>query len=154
VLRGDLSLYEGAQLHGQAHDCPTTLGPVTYRLEAVGPYGTTRASRDLTVVSGQPTPTPVPATVATPYAAPQVVTFNVDPATITAGQCVGIVWSVTNATRVRIRRNASTVLDYAPLAGNTVDCPITPGHMAYRLEAVNASGQSAFADDVVTVTGP
>jgi polar amino acid transport system substrate-binding protein len=154
LFRGQALLMQGTQSAGKTKDCPPTAGTVTYRLEAVGPDGTARASRDLSVIGSAPTVTPFPTGVATPSSAPQVLTFQVNPPSLPAGQCFSIVWNVTNASLVRIRRGTGLVLDHAPLSGNTFDCPITPGQVSYRLEAVNESGQSAFADSVVTVRAP
>lgn len=153
LFRGEALILQGTQSTGKTKDCPPNAGTVTYRLEAVGPDGTARASRDLNVVGSAPTVTPFPTGVATPNVAPQVLTFQVNPPSRPAGQCFSIVWNVANASQVRLRRGTGVVLDQAPLSGSTFDCPITPGQVTYRLEAVNQSGQSSFADSVVTVTG-
>jgi hypothetical protein len=154
LYRGEAVILDEQQAQGHTTDCPPSAGTVTYRLEAIGPDGTARASRDLNVLAGTPTATALPPGVATPSTAPQVLNFAVDPSQIPAGQCVTIQWQVRDASLVRIRRGTGVVLDYAPLSGSTYDCPISPGTVTYRIEAVNQTGQAAFSDDVVTVTGP
>jgi hypothetical protein len=152
LFRGDALLLQGAQAQGRAKDCPPQAGTVTYRLEAVGPDGTGRAARDLNVVAPNPTATAVPSGDPTPAPAPQIVGFGAWPKSLPAGYCLTIQWQVQNATRVRLTRGTGVILDQAPLAGTTTDCPITPGNMVYRLEAVNEASQSVFSENVVTVT--
>jgi ABC-type amino acid transport substrate-binding protein len=156
VYRGDTLFFQGTQARGKAHDCPPMAGPVTYRIEASGPNGTSIQSRDLTVVNPAAAPTATPAPGATPVTGPHVDQFNVDPATLPAGACFTLTWHVSGdgGVRVRVRRGTSTILDYAPMSGTMQDCPIYPGQVAYQLEAVNSAGQSDFSQDVVTVTGP
>ncbi|MFC2030667.1 META domain-containing protein [Chloroflexota bacterium] len=91
--------------------------------------------------------------------APRITRFTVDPAgQITLGQCVAVRWSVEGEVdRVGITANDDVLWDYAPVSGNTQDCPAGAGSVAYQVEAVGPGGTSRQAQtinlvDAVTAT--
>jgi heat shock protein HslJ len=76
VLRNNVAVWDGAPLRGSVRNCPPGAGEMSYAVEAVGPGGTSRAVRTVSVVrppTMTPTATPVPAT-STPTAVPPTAT--------------------------------------------------------------------------------
>jgi ABC-type amino acid transport substrate-binding protein/heat shock protein HslJ len=158
ILRGSTPVWDGAPITGSTSDCPPGDGRISYVIEAIGPGGTNREQRDVTVVQPPPPPTAVPPTatpVIIPTATPQppiINSFVVSPGQITAGQCVNVTWNVSGgASRVNILRNGTPIIDGASFSGAFPDCLNQAGSYAYRLEASGA-GQTVTRDQSVTVT--
>ncbi|MBK8987786.1 MAG: transporter substrate-binding domain-containing protein [Chloroflexi bacterium] len=156
ILRGGSLVWDGAPISGSTSDCPPGNGRIAYVIEAVGPGGTSREQRDITIV--QPTPQPIPPTATPPIvptATPQppiINSFVVSPGQITTGQCVNIAWNVSGGTnRVNILRNGSPIIDGASFSGAFPDCLNQTGTFIYRLEATG-SGQTITRDQTVTVS--
>ncbi|MGD8465787.1 MAG: transporter substrate-binding domain-containing protein [Anaerolineae bacterium] len=129
--------------------CPVAAGTVAYRLEAMGPGGTSYGQQNILVV--QPaTATPEPTTAPD---APVIYSFAVVPGQIETGSCVDINWSTGGGTSlVRLLRNGVEIVADAGLVGQDQDCPSPAGSYTYRLEAENAASELASQERVVTVT--
>ncbi|MCA9874143.1 MAG: transporter substrate-binding domain-containing protein, partial [Anaerolineales bacterium] len=158
ILRGNNPVWDGAPITGSTSDCPPGNGRISYTLEAVGPGGTSREQRDVTIVQPTPPPTAVPPTATPPViptATPQppvINSFVVSPAQITAGQCVNVNWSVGGgASRVDITRNGAAIIDGASFSGAFPDCLNQPGTYSYILEATG-NGQTATRSQTVNVS--
>ena len=145
IASGTATIWDGAPTNGIVRDCPNSPGNIEYRLEAIGPGGSARAQRYATVTRAS-TPVPTPT-------APTIIGFTVTPARIQTNGCVRINWSVTGgATLVRIQRNGMIVLDNASIFGEVQDCLRSSGTAIYRIDAVNAAGQSTNREQQVMVT--
>ncbi|MBP6468804.1 MAG: transporter substrate-binding domain-containing protein [Chloroflexi bacterium] len=160
LLRDNVTIWDSAPVNGSTSDCPTQTGITTYRIEATGPGGTTNQSQTINVVApAQPTATPQPNTptavppTATTAAPPQILTFNVSPTQIQAGNCVSINWSVGGSiSTIRLLRNGAAILDNAPASGAAPDCLTDAGSYVYRLEANGSDGRQDVQERTVTVT--
>lgn len=158
IFRDGNPVWDGAPLTGSNTDCPPNAGRVAYLIEAIGPGGTSREQRDVTVVQPTPPPTPIPPTATPPIiptATPQppiINSFIVSPGQITAGQCVNVTWNVSGgASQVNILRNGSPIINGAAFSGSLPDCLSNAGTFLYRLEAVGG-GQTVTRDQNVTVS--
>ncbi len=158
ILRGGNPIWDGAPISGSSSDCPPGNGRIAYTIEAIGPGGTSREQRDVTIVQPTPPPTAVPPTATPPViptATPQPPTINsfvVSPSQITAGQCVNVTWNVGGgASRVNVLRNGSPIIDGASFSGAFPDCLNQPGTFVYRLEA-SGNGQTVTRDQTVNVS--
>jgi len=155
LVRNGQFLWEGAPVRSSLQDCPPSLGNFEYRLEAIGPGGTSRSAQTISVVRPQqPTPTPTP--TATTVPAVSIIQFDVQPPQLNLGECVNIVWTVDgNPGLVQIRRNGAVIVDNAPFSGSGADCPTTSGANIYRIDATNRSGtQSDARERQVNVAPP
>ncbi len=141
------ALLDGAPAVGSAQHCPHSAGSYTYSLDASGPGGTNRAQRRLEVVRGN-TPVPTP-----PPAGPVIDAMSALPAQVPVGACVTIAWRVRGATFIQVLRGASIIIDGAQPSGNTLDCPLTPGVITYRIRASDQNGRSTTRDQQVSVGG-
>jgi hypothetical protein len=142
-------LWDPAPAVGNTSHCPEATGTVTYKVEAVGPGGTSRQSQTVNVVDPA---TATPAPTAAPEA-PVIHSFSVSPNQVEAGECMGISWRVGGgATYSRILRNGSTLIDDAGFTGQEMDCLDEPGTYTYRLEALNAAGDRVSQEQVGIVT--
>ncbi len=75
--------------------------------------------------------------------APHIERFTVDPAEITAGQCVDIRWQLSGDVQmVNIYRNGAPIQQGAPLSGTRQDCPAETGILTYHIEAKGTGGVS------------
>jgi len=98
------------------------------------------------VPANQATPTPSPDK-------PRIDTFQVEPASITAGQCFNLSWEVSGKVdSVELARDGSALWTNAPVRGSTEDCPSAAGDYAYRLEAKGPGGTTS-SERRVQVTG-
>lgn len=149
VARNTTPLWDGAPVKGSLADCPPGTGSVSYILTATGPGGTSQSQRTITVVSvatATPVPTPVPE-------APVITAFSVNPNQLQAGQCLTVAWNTGGGTvRTRLLKNGAVVLDNGPVSSAVQDCPTTAGQIVYRLEALNAAGQTASQEQTASVT--
>jgi len=81
--------------------------------------------------------------VTQPVGAPVINRFSVDPAAITLGQCVNMVWQVSGQVNtVQLIVNTVGVWPNAPISGSFQDCPATPGQSTYSIQAVGPGGTS------------
>lgn len=82
-----------------------------------------------------------------------ILTLTIDPpATLAAGQCARLAWTVTGAVEVvRLLRNDITIWESAPTSGNFSDCPPGTGRMTYTLKAESAVGTSQLTQAVRVV---
>jgi len=159
LFRDSTVIWDSAPVNGSTADCPAQVGVTTYRVEANGPGGTSNRQQTLTVVAPtQPTATPLPNTptavpaTATP-APPQILSFNVSPEQIEAGNCVNINWSVGGiVTVIRLLRNGAVILDNAPASSAAPDCLNDAGTYTYRLEANGPNGRQDVQERTVNVT--
>ena len=142
-------LWSNAPNVGVYQHCPAAAGTVAYRLEAVGPGGTSRGQQNIQVV--QPaTATPEPTTAPE---APVITSFSVTPGQIETGQCVDVYWNTGGGTStVRLLRDGGALVAEADLAGQVQDCPSPAGSYTYRLEAENPAAERVWQEQVVTVT--
>jgi polar amino acid transport system substrate-binding protein len=156
LLRDSTVIWQSAPVSGNTSDCPSAVGTATYRIEATGPGGQSNRTQAISVIaSTQPTPTTPPIIPTPTTAPPQIVSFNVGPTQIVAGDCVNINWTVGGAvSRVRLLRNGAAILDNAPSSGANSDCLNSAGTFTYRLEATGPDGRQDVQDRVVTVTAP
>ena len=158
VYANNAPLWEGAPLRGDLEDCPPGSGTVTYRIEAVGPGGSTGQQQAIDVVQpDQPTATPSPTTEPTlePTTVPSdpvIDAFGVQPGEITVGECVNISWSTSGGTTwVSILRDDTELEDNAPLSGSIQDCPTDAGEPVYAVIAYNADDKRDRQEQTVTV---
>jgi len=158
IYRGSNIVLQNAPLSGTRQDCPTEIGTVTYRIEATGSGGTSQLSRNVNVTQPStpvPSPTVVPTSQPTPVPTaqpPVIYNFTVTPATISESECVTVNWSAGGgADAVRILRNGNLILSGGALDGSAPDCLNSAGGYTYRLEAYSNGGQTATAEQVVTV---
>jgi ABC-type amino acid transport substrate-binding protein len=142
-------LWDPAPAVGNTSHCPEATGTVTYKVEAVGPGGTSRQSQTVNVVDSA-TATPVPTSAPE---APVIYSFGVSPNQIQAGECTGLTWNVGGGTTYsRILRNGSVLIDNAGYSGQQLDCVDTAGSYTYVLEAQNAAGQKVTQQQPLNVT--
>ena len=81
--------------------------------------------------------------VTQPAGAPIINQFSVDPAAITLGQCVNMVWQVSGQVNtVQLIVNTVGVWPNAPVSGSFQDCPVTPGQSIYSIQATGPGGTS------------
>lgn len=154
LLRDGTVIWQSAPVNGSTSDCPPNVGGVTYRLEATGPGGESNRTQAVNVVAPtQPTPTAPPIIPTPTIAAPQIISFNVAPTQLEAGNCVSINWAVGGGVaRIRLLRNGAAILDNAPSSGANSDCLSDAGAYTYRLEATGPDGRQDAQDRVVNVT--
>lgn len=158
ILRGGNPVWDGAPISGSTSDCPPGVGRIPYTIEAIGPGGTNRDQRDVTIIQPTAQPTPQPPTATPPViptATPQPPTINsfvVSPGQITAGQCVNVTWAVSGgASHVNILRNGARIIDGASFSGAFPDCLNQAGTYNYRLEA-SGNGQTVTREQTVVVS--
>jgi polar amino acid transport system substrate-binding protein len=177
ISRDGTVLWQPAPVRGNVEDCPPGAGSFGYQLEAVGPGGTSRAQRNVTVeqpTAVPPTATPVQPTAPPPSTAtpvppteppptpvpptpgpdpPVINAFAVQPNQTKAGECVQVSWRTSGGTSlVQILRNGTIILDDGPLEGAEQDCLEAPGPYTYQLIASNSDGQSDSREASVTVS--
>ncbi len=82
--------------------------------------------------------------------APVIERFTVDPAQITAGQCVDIIWAITgDVTKVTLLRGTVDLWPAgAPVSGTWQDCPPSTGTVNYSIEATGPGGTSRLQRQV------
>ena len=160
LYANNATLWEGAPLRGDLEDCPPGTGTVTYRIEAVGPGGSTGQQQAIDVLQpDEPTPTPGPTTEPTvePTAVPSdpvIDSFGVQPGEIAVGECVNVSWSTSGGTTwVSILRDDTELEDNAPLTGSLQDCPPDAGEPVYAILAYNVDDKRDKQEQTVTVTG-
>lgn len=160
LYANNAKLWDGAPLSGDLEDCPPGTGTMTYRIEAVGPGGSTGQQQTIDVVQpDQPTATPGP--TAEPTAEPTAIpsdpvidSFGVQPGEVAVGACVNISWSTSGGTTwVSILRDDTELEDNAPLSGNLQDCPTEAGEPVYAILAYNTDDKRAKQEQTVTVSG-
>jgi polar amino acid transport system substrate-binding protein len=156
LLRDGTVIWQSAPVNGSTSDCPPNVGNVTYRIEATGPGGESNRAQTINVIAPtQPTPTAPPIIPTPTVAPPQILSFNVAPTQLEAGNCVSINWAVGGGiARVRLLRNGIAILDNAPSSGANQDCLSDAGTFTYRLEATGPDGRQDIQDRQVTVTAP
>lgn len=162
ILRNDSIILDNAPFSGLYIDCPPGAGVAQYKMEAVGPGGTSRATQNVTVIQpATPVPTPTPTVspaTATPVPTqpppPVISNFRVTPNQIEVDACVNVEWNVSgNASLIQIKKDGAVILDNASYFGSGLDCSNdTPGTFIYSVEASNASGASDSRQQSVTVT--
>jgi heat shock protein HslJ len=149
ISANNSALWDGSPLSGKLDNCPPGTGSVAYKIDAVGPGGTSRQQQTIGVVdpaTATPEPTPAPE-------APVIHAFSVSPNQIEAGGCVGVSWSVGGgASYTRILRNDAVVFDNAGFTGQQMDCLDQPGSYTYRLEALNPANESVSQEQAVSVS--
>ena len=147
ILRNGAPIWDGAPATGSYNDVPQSVGSVTYGIQAFDTQNqAVQTSR--TVIVGDPGSQP-----------PVINSFRVEPAAINLGQCVLISWDAGGGTTlVRIYRNYITqtelAIDGTKVQGSGLqDCPPATGagQIGYRLDAINAQGQTVSRDVVVEV---
>jgi heat shock protein HslJ len=80
-----------------------------------------------------------------PVEMPQISRFTVEPAYLSAGECVTARWEVRGqVTRVRLLRAGAVWWGDAPLIGSLYDCPPGAGQTAYVLEAAGPGGTTSM----------
>ncbi len=156
IKRSGTPIWDGAPVNGQMQDCPPGEGRVTYELEATGPGGTSRKTRDINIIvptTEPPTPTATPVVIPTATPAPPTInSFVVNPSQIETGECVNVNWSTGGGTTyVRLLRNGNVIMDDAPHSGTIPDCLSSAGSFVYRLEA-RGNGQTDSAEQNVRVS--
>jgi heat shock protein HslJ len=160
LYSNDARLWDGAPLSGDLEDCPSGTGTVTYRIEAVGPGGSTGQQQAINVVQPDvPTATPGPTAEPTPEPTavptdPVIDSFVVQPSQIAIGECVDISWSTSGGTTwVTLLRDDTEIEDDAPLSGNLQDCPPDEGEPVYAVIAYNAEDKRVKQEQTITVSG-
>lgn len=143
LFSNDNVLWDSAPMAGSKQDCPTTVGMVTYRIQATGPGGT--ANQQATVeVQERPGPLPVP----------QITYFYASPDSIPLGDYVNISWNVEGgAVHIQILRDGQVIQDQAPMSGGIQDNPSSPGMATYSIQA-NGPGGTASEQASVNVMVP
>ena len=150
LTRNNEILRDDAPLSGTREDCPPGTGEQVYGIETIGPGGTSRAQRFITVVEPTALPTatptlatgtPSPVTPTNTPAPPAINAFAAVPNQILIGDCVQVSWDVgSGAELIQIIRNEAVILDNAPFSGSGQDCLDEPGVYVYRIEARNNGG--------------
>ncbi len=172
LTRDSVDLWPGgAPISGTMQDCPPGTGQVVYTLEAVGPGGTSRLQRPITIAP-QPTPvvtntpappeatdTPIPPPATGTPIAPVIYSFLVNPTQIEAGQCVIVSWQVGgDVSQIDLLRDGQLIVPNAPFSGSIQDCLNSSGNYTYRLQVLGRNGQTESDEKTVTVsdtpTGP
>jgi ABC-type amino acid transport substrate-binding protein/heat shock protein HslJ len=150
IFANSTALWDGAPVSGNLEDCPPGVGTVNYRIEAVGPGGSSGQQQSINVVGGAPaTATPEP--TAAP-SEPVIDFFNVQPGQIAVGECVAVSWSTSGGTTwVTILRDDAELEDNAPLSGTLEDCPQQAGDTVYAVVAYNAAEQRNKQELTVSV---
>jgi heat shock protein HslJ len=97
--------------------------------------------------------------VVQPVEMPQIARFSVEPAYLSAGECVTARWEISGqVTRVRLLRGGEVWWADAPLIGSLYDCPPGAGQIAYTIEATGPGGttstQRTVYIDVIPSTTP
>ncbi len=160
LLRDAITLWDSAPVSGTMQDCPSAAGSANYVIEAVGPGGTSRLQRTITVKPAPPNPTNTPAASPTSPATPEtptpippvILSFVLNPTEIETGACTMVSWQVTgDVARIQITRNGDVLLDNAPYTGSEQDCLNNGGTYAYRINARGQDGQTEFAEQTLTV---
>ena len=147
ITRDGATLWDGAPVRGSYQDTPPQSGSIGYGIEAVGPGGTNRTTKYITVTDTPPTVTPSPG--------PIIYDFTVNPTEIQVNDCVSIAWSTGGGTsRVTLKRNGQIVQDNAGLSGQEQDCLSAAGTYNYQLVAADPSGQTATQEVNVQVMEP
>jgi len=147
LTRDGTMLWDGAPFRGSYQDCPPQSGSVGYGLEAIGPGGTNRTTKYITVTDTPPTLVPSPG--------PIIYNFYVSPTEIQVNNCVGIAWSTGGGTsNVTIKRNGQIVQGNAGLSGQEQDCLSAPGTYNYQLVATDTKGQTETQEVNVQVVSP
>ena len=146
VKRNKKDLISQAPLQGSFEDCPGTAGEKNYQIIATGPGGTAQAQETVNVTE-QPVPTTPPSNP------PQIASFTVLPATISAGEIVNISWKVTgDYSVINIYRNGAVIMGNAPDDYSIADRLDNPGTYVYRIDATDNQGQGDAQEISVTVT--
>jgi heat shock protein HslJ len=133
----------GVQFAGQRTVCP--LQTTSYYLRVVRQSGWVDIRRQVVHV-------------VQPIELPQIARFTVEPAYLSAGECVTARWEVRGqVTRVRLFRAGEVWWEDAPLIGSLYDCPLGAGQIAYQLEATGPGGTTSmqrivYVDVIPTVT--
>ena len=80
-------------------------------------------------------------TVQQPQNPPLITQFSADPAQVDVGNCVQVTWNVDgNTNNITVFSNGNVLLDGAPMAGSTQDCPSAAGTVTYRIQATGPGG--------------
>jgi hypothetical protein len=143
VLRNGGLFQDNAPFVGSTSDCLGTVGTYVYRLEAFNALNQS-STRDVNVNVN-----PGPAT-ATPTAPPTINSFTVTPTTVTAGQCVQLQWSTSNATTpISVDLNGQTLQTNLAAGGSLQHCPTQPGQAVYSLIIAAGPNNAALSSSVI-----
>jgi heat shock protein HslJ len=133
---------------GSVDHQPAAAGTVAYRLEAVGPGGTSSDQKSISVV-----PVVDPITPEPPPPDPVIYAFSVTPNQIEAGNCVNVSWSAGGGTAsVRILRDGSPYWDPPDLQGQFCDTLEEAREYKYQLLARGAAKDVPSQEQWVNVT--
>jgi hypothetical protein len=144
LKRNGAVVLDNAPLGGQAQDCPSIPGTVTYRLEASNSVGQM-------IFQEQPVTVQTPPTA--PPTGPVITSFTASAQQIQFGQCVVLSWSLVGAENASITllRNGQALADIPVSQTQFQDCPAQGGQMVYRLSVVSATG-STYQEVIVMVS--
>ena len=166
LSRNNQPLWDGAPYQGNYQDCPPGGGQMTYLLKATGPGGSNQATQTITVVSTQPTNTPVPQPTNTPQPPPTntpvpptstpvpqppaISNFSAIPDQINLGECVTLSWSFSGQSLVTavITRDGQPVASDISQNGSQQDCPPNAGSVTYTLKVDSEVGSTAQSAQV------
>lgn len=134
-LRNNVIVLDHGPLSGQAQDCISTPGTVTYRLEAFNSAGQSVSREQQVYVQVPPTSGP---------SAPEIRSFTVSPGEIAVNQCVALSWTYTtdNLASAQISRNGQIINPVPPSQGSMQDCPNQAGEAQYVLSLTATTGMN------------